>query len=148
MYHWFFGSPLKPGTPAPDFSLPDETGNVVTLSSLRGSNVVLVFYPADDTMVCRKQLCEFRDSWKVATRRNVQVFGVNPGCAESHASFKRRNSFPFPLLVDQGQEVAKRYRSGGLIVRRTVYLIDSEGVIRFSARGKPAPEKVFASIVK
>ena len=76
----------------------------------------------------------------------MQVFGVNPGCAESHASFKRRNNFPFPLLVDQEQKVAKLYRCGGPVVRRTVYLIDTEGIIRFSVRGKPLPEKVFAFI--
>jgi len=144
MLHWFFGAPLASGTRAPDFSLPDERGEVVTLSKLRGQNVVLVFYPADDTMVCRKQLCEFRDAWSGAQARNVLVFGINPGRAESHASFKRMNQFPFPLLVDHGQEVAKLYRSGGLIVRRTVYLIDTEGIIRFSRRGKPAPEEVFS----
>jgi thioredoxin-dependent peroxiredoxin len=146
MLHWFFGSPLAVGTAAPDFSLRDESGETVALSKLRGHNVVLVFYPADDTMVCRKQLCEFRDAWSDAQAKNVVVLGVNPGRVESHASFKRRNQFPFPLLVDEGQKVAKRYRSGGLIVRRTVYLIDTEGVIRFSRRGKPEPAEVLSSL--
>jgi len=66
MFDWLFSEPLAVGTPAPDFSLPDQSGKVVSLASLKGRNVVLVFYPGDDTTVCRKQLCEFRDRWSDA----------------------------------------------------------------------------------
>ncbi len=81
MFAWLFSDPLPVGTPAPDFTLPDDSGASVTLSKLRGHNVVLVFYPGDDTSVCTKQLCEFRDRWEQAKMRNVQVFGVNPRSA-------------------------------------------------------------------
>src|SRR6202000_3522343 len=73
-----FPQPLAPGSSAPDFELPDQDGSLVTLASLKGRNVVLVFYPADDTSVCTKQLCEFRDRWPLVQARNTMVFGVNP----------------------------------------------------------------------
>ncbi len=63
MFDWLLGPPLTVGSAAPDFSALDQQGNAVSLKSLRGRNVILVFYPADDTAVCTKQLCEFRDNW-------------------------------------------------------------------------------------
>ena len=78
MLDWLFSNPLPAGSPAPDFTLPKQDGGTVSLSKLRGKNVVLVFYPGDDTPVCRKQLCEFRDQWSEARKLNTQVFGVNP----------------------------------------------------------------------
>jgi thioredoxin-dependent peroxiredoxin len=145
MLSWLFSDPLPPGTPAPDFSLPDDAGNTVTLSALRGRPVVLVFYPGDDTPTCTKQLCDFRDSWKDARKRGVEVFGVNPWSASSHGKFRRKHKLPFPLLVDAGQKVAGLYHANGLIVKRTVYLIDAKGVIRFSRRGVPSPAEVLAA---
>ena len=147
MLDWLLSGPLPTGSPAPDFTLPRPDGETVRLSALRGRNVVLVFYPGDDTPVCRKQLCEFRDSWEQARHRNVQVFGVNPGSAASHLRFQDKYRFPFPLLVDAGQNVAALYRAGGLFVRRTVYLIGPDGVIRYARRGKPDPREVLASAV-
>jgi peroxiredoxin Q/BCP len=147
MLDWLLGPPLAPGTKAPDFTLADQDGKRVTLSKLRGKNVVLVFYPGDETPTCRKQLCEFRDRWDLVESTNTRVFGVNPGSAESHAKFRGNRSFPFPLLVDHGQQVAKLYAADGLMVRRTVYLIDPEGVIRYAHRGKPVPEEVLKSAV-
>ena len=141
---WLFSDPLAVGVKAPDFSLPDELGHVVTLSKLRGKRVVLVFYPGDDTPGCTKQLCEFRDSWSNVTSAGVDVYGVNPQSATKHEKFKTKYHFPFPLLVDSGQKVAALYNANGLIVKRTVYGIDREGVIRFSRRGKPTPAEVIA----
>lgn len=117
----------------------------MTLSALRGKNVVLVFYPADETSVCRQQLCEFRDSWPKVEARETVVFGVNPGSAKSHAAFRARRNFPFPLLVDLNKRVARLYHAGGPIVRRTVYLIGKDGRIRFAQRGKPLPDEVLAA---
>jgi peroxiredoxin Q/BCP len=135
-----FAPPLSVGATAPDFTLPDQLGQPVHLAGLRGHNVVLVFYPGDDTTVCRRQLCEFRDSWGPA-----RVLGVNPQSAASHQRFIERYSFPFPLLVDKGKRVASLYNAGGLIVRRTVYLIGPDGVIRFARRGKPSVSEVLAA---
>lgn len=139
---WLFSEPLAVGTTAPDFTLSDQDGNSVTLSALRGNTVVLVFYPGDETTVCRKQLCEFRDQWPLSESKNTLVFGMNPANAKSHQNFRSNHQFPFPLLVDSGRRVAKLYKASGLIVQRTVYLIGKDGKIRFAERGKPAPEKV------
>jgi thioredoxin-dependent peroxiredoxin len=144
MLAWF-SDPLPAGSAAPDFTLPDQDGNPMTLSTLRGRNVVLVFYPGDETTLCRRQLCEFRDRWPAVGEHNAVVFGVNPQSAESHSKFRKNREFPFPLLVDRGQKVAKLYRSAGLIVKRTVYLIGPDGTIRFARRGKPDPEEVLRS---
>lgn len=145
MIDWLFGKPLKPGTEAPDFTLAGEDGKQYTLSKLRGKNVVLVFYPADETPTCRKQLCEFRDEWADVKAKNALVFGVNPGSAENHAKFRENRSLPFPLLVDERQQVARLYAADGLMVRRTVYLIGPDGVIRYAGRGKPDPSEVLAA---
>src|SRR5581483_310830 len=111
------------GAEAPDFTLPDQQGHAVRLSGLRGRDVVLVFYPGDDTPGCTKQLCEFRDGWSQAEARGVAVFGVNPQSAEKHKKFRGKFAFPFPLLVDKGQKVGELYHTRGLIVKRTVYRI-------------------------
>jgi peroxiredoxin Q/BCP len=145
MLSWFSSGPLATGSLAPDFTLPDQNGAAVTLSHLRGRNVVLVFYPADETTVCRKQLCEFRDVAGLAQERNVLVYGVNPGSASSHVRFRERQKLPFPLLVDRGRKVASLYKSNGFMVKRTVYLIGRDGAIRFAERGKPSPSDVFAA---
>jgi peroxiredoxin Q/BCP len=139
-----FSQPLAVGTPAPDFALPDHDGNLVTLAGLKGRNVVLVFYPADDTSVCTKQLCEFRDRWPLVQQKNAVVLGVNPG--KSHAKFRDKYQIPFPLLYDKGQKMGAAYHSRGLVVpRRTVYLIGPDGVVRYARRGKPEPEEVLAA---
>jgi len=145
MFSWLFSEPLRVGDDAPDFALPDQDGEVVSLVDLRGKNVVLVFYPADETMVCTKQLCEFRDSWAAAQAREAMVFGVNPAGAAKHSAFRSHHRFPFPLLVDSGQQVAGRYHANGLIVKRTVYLIGKSGKIRYARRGKPDPNEVLAA---
>lgn len=146
MFKRWFTPPLPVGSAAPDFSAPDQDGSRVTLSALRGKNVVLVFYPADDTSVCTRQLCEFRDRWTDVQARNAVVFGVNPARSRAHEKFRAKYNFPFPLLIDEGQKIAKQYQSDGWMVpRRTVYLIGPEGVIRYARRGKPLPEEVLAA---
>lgn len=142
----FFGNPLPAGSAAPDFETTDESGRSVRLSDFRGQPVLLVFYPADGTPVCRKQLCEIRDSWGAFEAANARVFGVNPAGAESHRRFIDRNQFPFPILVDKGQRIAKLYRANGLFVKRTVVLIDAAGTVAFAQRGMPSPETVLRSL--
>jgi peroxiredoxin Q/BCP len=144
MFAWLFSDPLPVGTPAPEFSLPDDAGHTVSLSALRGKSFVLVFYPGDDTPGCTKQLCQFRDDWSEALARGVEVFGVNPQSAPSHVKFRQKFHFPFPLLVDAGQKVAALYHANGLIVKRTVYRIGPDGVIQFARRGMPSPREVLA----
>ncbi len=144
MFDWLFSDPLPVGTQAPEFSVADDSGSTVKLSALRGQNVVLVFYPGDDTPTCTRQLCEFRDRWDQAKARNVMVYGVNPRGAVSHSNFRQKHKLPFPLLIDKRQKLGALYKASGLIVKRTVYLIGPDGVIRYAQRGKPAPEDVLA----
>jgi len=145
MFSWLFSDPLPAGTAAPEFTLPDDAGRTVALSSFRGRGVVLVFYPGDDTPGCTKQLCEFRDSWDAVRKHGTEVFGVNPQSPASHGKFRQKYHFPFPLLVDRGQKVAALYHANGLIVKRTVYLIGPDGMIRFGRRGMPKPSEVLAA---
>jgi len=144
MFTWLFSDPLPVGAPAPGFALLDQDGAAVSLGALRGKNVVLVFYPADETSLCTKQLCEFRDRWALARSKDALVFGINPAGPEKHARFRAHHSFPFPLLADPGQRVGALYHAKGLIVKRTVYLIGKSGNIRYAKRGKPEPEEVLA----
>ena len=146
MFDWLFSDPLPVGIEAPDFSLVNDQGTAVRLSEYRHKqNVVLVFYPRDNTSLCTKQLCEFRESWAVATGRNTTVFGINPGSAGSHVAFRAKFQLPYPLLMDPGQRVAKLFASHGLIVKRTVYLVGKSGKIRFARRGVPSPSEVLDS---
>lgn len=146
MLHWLFSDPLPVGSEAPDFSLMNDQGLAVRLADYRNKqNVVLVFYPRDNTSLCTKQLCGFRESWALSTGRNTAVFGVNPGSVESHTAFRGKFHLPYPLLADPGQQVAKLFASHGLIVKRTVYLIGKSGKIRFAQRGVPPPFEVLAT---
>jgi peroxiredoxin Q/BCP len=147
MLEWLFSDPLAVGAKAPDFSLPDQDGNQVSLAALRGKNVVLVFYPRDETSVCTRQLCEFRDQWAEVKAKNTVVFGVNPQDGKTHAKFREHQKYPFPLLTDEGQKMGERYHTRGLIVKRTVYLIGPDGLIRYAKRGKPEPAEVLAAAV-
>jgi peroxiredoxin Q/BCP len=147
MLDWLFSDPLTVGTKAPDFTLPDQDGNQVSLGALRGKNVVLVFYPRDETSVCTQQLCEFRDQWAEVKAKNTVVFGVNPQDAASHAKFREHHRYPFPLLTDAGQKMGELFHAKGLIVKRTVYLIGPDGVIRYAKRGKPEPAEVLTAAV-
>jgi peroxiredoxin Q/BCP len=74
--------------------------------------------------------------------KNAVVYGVNPGSAASHKKFIDKNNLQFPLLVDTGQQVARLYNAHGLFIKRTVYLIDPEGIIRFAQRGMPSPLEI------
>ena len=142
MLSWLFSDPLAVGTPAPDFESTDDRGDLVKLFALRGKNVVLVFYPGDNTPVCTAQLCEFRDRWEDAKKRNTVVFGVNPGSVGSHQKFRDKQQLPFPLIVDTSQKIGQLYNAKGLFVKRTVYLIGPDGVIRYAQRGKPSVSEV------
>jgi peroxiredoxin Q/BCP len=144
MMEWF-APLLEPGTTAPDFELRDQDDKPVRLSGLRGTNVVLVFYPGDDTPTCTRQLCELRDRWTEAKDRNVMVLGLNPWSVGSKARFREKHHFPFPLLSDPGQRVGALYNTKGLWARRTVYVIGPDGVIRYAQRGKPSPDEVLAA---
>ena len=106
---------LQIGDPAPDFSLPDQNGDMVKLSSLRGKRVVIYFYPKDDTPGCTKEACNFRDQWQLFEKNDVKVLGISKDNASSHTKFISKHSLPFTLLTDiEPCEVAGLYESYGL----------------------------------
>ncbi|HEX5829823.1 MAG TPA: thioredoxin-dependent thiol peroxidase [Gemmatimonadaceae bacterium] len=129
---------LTPGIPAPDFELSADDGRTVRLADLRGRNVVLYFYPKDDTSGCTKQACEFRDAFPRFDASNAVILGVSPDDVKSHVKFKRKYELPCTLLADVGHAVAERYgvwKEKSMYGRkywgneRTTFLIDREGRI-------------------
>src|SRR5262252_8982231 len=97
------------GQPAPDFSLSDQHGNRVTLSKLKGSPVVLYFYPKDDTPGCTKEACAFRDTFADYRRAGATILGVSPDSSESHAKFIKKFELPFTLLADIDHKTCAAY---------------------------------------
>ncbi len=126
---------LPPGTPAPDFTLPDSTGRPVTLSSFRGQkNVVLFFYPKDDSPGCTLEACSFRDRYTEFQAAGAEVLGISSDGEVSHQRFARRHNFPFVLLSDGDGKVQQLYDAKVLWILpgRITYVIDKEGIIRYA----------------
>lgn len=130
--------PLSAGIPAPDFSLLDDTHTQRTLSDFRGRNVVLYFYPKDDTPGCVKEACNFRDDYSAYEQAGVTVLGVSPDSVASHVKFRNKFQLPFPLLADESHRVCDLYQVWGPKkfmgksyegVLRTTFLIDGDGMI-------------------
>ena len=122
---------LKVGDVAPDFTLPDQNGKTVSLSALRGKNVVLYFYPKDFSIGCTKEACNFRDAYEDFTEAGAQVVGVSGDSVESHRKFIEKYLLPFTLLSDEGGDVRKLYGvTGFLLPGRTTFVIDKIGIIR------------------
>ncbi len=147
---------LNPGDRAPDFTLPDAEGNLITLSQFRGQKVVLYFYPRDNTPGCTKEACGFRDLYNQYQGNNMIVLGVNTDDPASHTKFMKKYQLPFPLLVDEGGKVASLYGSYGLKkfmgkefmgVFRHTFIIDEEGRIEKIYR-KVKPELHAAEILQ
>lgn len=128
---------LEIGAPAPDFTLPDQSGNPVSLSDLRGRRIVIYFYPKDDTPGCTKEACNFRDQWDAFARNNIAVLGISKDSATSHSKFIDKYTLPFTLLTDaEPCPVATAYESYGLKkfmgreymgMMRHTFVIDPEG---------------------
>ncbi len=123
---------LKVGDEAPDFTLQTDSGEPYTLSAQRGHRLLLVFYPGDNTPVCTRQLCDYRDGIEAFEGLGVSVVGISKDGGESHRQFKEKHGLPFTLLSDPGLEVAGLYDSKGMLgMKRSVFLVDESGVIRY-----------------
>jgi peroxiredoxin Q/BCP len=119
------------GDAAPDFELPGTGGKTYKLSDYRGRKLVLAFYPGDFTAVCTKQFCSYRDQGEKLDRIGADVLGISPQSVESHERFTQEKSLNVPLLADEDKAVAKAYGVlAGPMVRRAVFVIDEEGIIR------------------
>lgn len=125
---------IETGDQAPDFTLPDQRGENVTLSDFHGKKtVVLFFYPKDETAGCTAEVCSFRDHYDVFTEAGAEVIGVSSDSVESHDKFAQHYSLPFTLVSDKGGVVRKRYgvpATMGLLPGRVTYVIDRSGVVR------------------
>jgi peroxiredoxin Q/BCP len=125
------------GAHAPDFNLPNASGEMVSLASFKGSWVVLYFYPKDDTPGCTKEACSFRDDLHKLEKLGAKVIGVSVDDGKSHAEFAKKYSLPFPLLSDNDGAISRQY--GALsdflamkMAKRYTFLIDVNGVLQKS----------------
>jgi peroxiredoxin Q/BCP len=130
---------LEPGTKAPAFTLTADDGSQVKLGDLKGSPVVLYFYPRDDTPGCTREACAFRDRSAELKKLGAKVFGVSPDDVASHVKFRDKYQLNFPLLADPDHKVAEKfgawreknmYGKTSMGIARSTFLIDAEGVIQ------------------
>jgi peroxiredoxin Q/BCP len=118
---------IQEGKAAPAFELRDADDRPVRLADFAGRDVVLYFYPRDDTPGCTKEACGFRDAWRELTKLGVAVLGVSPDGAASHQKFRSKYKLPFPLLSDPDRKVMTRYGAFG---EKVLYGKKTKGVIR------------------
>ena len=130
---------LQEGDKAPDFTLQDTTGNIVTLNEFLGKKIVIYFYPKDDTPGCTIEACEIRDNYSIFKEKNVVVLGVSADDIESHKNFTDKFSLPFPLLADVNKNMCANYDvlvdkivHGHTVkgITRITFLIDESGIIK------------------
>jgi len=143
---------VKVGDKAPDFTLPSQMGDDVTLSEFFGKkNIVLYFYPKDETRGCTREACSFRDSYDVLTNLGAEVLGVSSQSIESHKSFATHYGLPFILLSDADHKVRQLYgvpSTLGIIQGRVTYIIDKKGVVRHIFSSQAHPEQHVEEAIK
>ena len=129
---------LEEGDKAPDFSLPDQDGNMVSLGDFGGGKVLVYFYPADDTPGCTKEACQFNDNLAAFQAAKVPVIGISPDSAETHQKFQSKYGLRFPLLTDVDHAVLdawgawgekNRYGRISIGVLRSTFLVDEHGLV-------------------
>ena len=126
--------PIQEGKPAPAFTLKNASGKSITLKDLRGKDVIVYFYPRDDTPGCTKEAQGFRDLAKQLEKRNAVVLGISPDDAASHAKFSSKYKLPFTLLSDPDRKVMTKYEAFG---EKMMYGKKTTGVIRSTVWGGP-----------
>jgi thioredoxin-dependent peroxiredoxin len=123
---------LNVGDRAPDFELPGTGEKTYRLADYRGRKLVLAFYPGDFTAVCTKQFCSYRDQGEKLDGLGADVLGISPQSVESHERFTEEKKLNVPLLADEDKNVARAYGVlAGPMVRRAIFVIDEEGVVRY-----------------
>ncbi len=136
---------LQAGDKAPEFNLPNETGESVSLTDLQGKKVVLYFYPADDTSGCTAEACGIRDVFPRFEAKDAVVLGVSPDSSESHMRFREKYSLPFSLLADTKRRAAQDY---GVLVMRERDGKENQGIQRstFIINEQGRVERIFESV--
>lgn len=130
---------LDVGDRAPDFTLPSTQGEITLSKHLAAGSVLLVFYPGDDTPVCTKQLCDYRDNLAAFGELGVQVLGINPQSLESHERFVQKHELPFPLLSDRDKSACRAYDAIGLLgmTKRALVLVGGDGKVLWKRSDLP-----------
>ncbi len=126
--------PPAAGDAAPDFTLPSTQGEITLSDRCRDRSVLLVFYPGDDTPVCTKQLCDYRDHLGAFEDLGVDVLGINPQSLDSHRRFAEKHALSFPLLADEDKQVCRDYGALGLLgmAKRALVLVGPDQRVRYS----------------
>ena len=150
---------IEEGKAAPRFTLSDADGNEVSLSSFAGKNVIVYFYPKDDTPGCTKEACGFRDGWSDLKKAGAVVLGISADSAASHAKFAAKYKLPFTLLSDPDRTVMTKYGAWGEkvlygktvtgVIRSTVWIGPDGKVKKHWARVREAathPDAVIAAL--
>lgn len=121
------------GAPAPDFELPGTGERSYKLSEYRGQWVVLAFYPGDFTPVCTRQFCSYRDGDDHLNELGAEMLGISPQSIDSHERFIAEHGLTVPLLADEDRKVLRAYGvlAPGGVVRRSIFIVDPEGIVRF-----------------
>jgi len=144
---------IRIGDEAPDFTLKSASGQKISLSDYIGEkNIVLYFYPKDNTPGCIKEACAFRDNYEVFKEMGAEVIGVSSDSPETHQEFVKKKNLPFILLSDETNKVRKLFgvkSTLGLIAGRVTYIIDKKGFVRhiFSSQFQPTKHIDEAKIV-
>lgn len=136
---------VKVGDNAPEFTLKSGDGKSVSLSEFRGKkSVVLFFYPKDETSVCTKEACAFRDQFQVFKDLGAEVIGVSSDSEQSHKGFAEHYKLPYILLSDDGGQLRKTYgvpATMGIIPGRVTYVIDKNGIVKHVFNSQMEGEK-------
>ncbi len=146
--------PLAAGDQVPLFTLKDQNDSVFNISDYIGKKILVIyFYPKDESSVCTKEACSFRDAYSDFTNAGCMVVGINGGTVESHKHFQLRDQLPFTLLSDPGNQVLKLFgvKSKFMISGRETFVIDKSGKIRFtydSFTNGPAHEAAALKFIK
>lgn len=136
------------GATAPDFTLPSTRGPFTLSKALAQGAVLLVFYPGDDTSVCTKQLCNYRDNLAVFADLGVQVVAINPQSEDSHRKFADKYHFPFPVVADAGKTICKQYGALNFLglAKRALVLIGRDGTIKWRRTDFPIFHQTAADV--
>ncbi|HEX3386742.1 MAG TPA: thioredoxin-dependent thiol peroxidase, partial [Mucilaginibacter sp.] len=132
-------SKLKEGDKAPAFKAKDQDGTTVSLADFKGKNLILYFYPGDDTPTCTKEACNYRDNYQSLLSQGFSVVGVSFDSEKSHKKFIKKYSLPFPLIADPDKKIIEDYGVWGektlfgrtyMATLRTTFIIDEKGIIK------------------